>query len=110
MTPSATHHRPQFSDLRGRVRVADVVLNGEGGDPCFGGPKNIPMMLAQLYGPLPDESPDAWLERNYLLSYRKCFSDLGQILSPDVLRASGGEEALTGIIAPFLNGNPPEVS
>ena len=27
-------------------KVADVVLNGEGGDPCFGGPKNIPMMLS----------------------------------------------------------------
>ena len=27
-----------------------VVLNGEGGDPCFGGPKNLPMVLAELLG------------------------------------------------------------
>ena len=27
-----------------------MVLNGEGGDPCFGGPKNLPMLLAELYG------------------------------------------------------------
>ena len=27
-----------------------VILNGEGGDPCFGGPKNLPMVLAELYG------------------------------------------------------------
>ncbi len=27
-----------------------VVLNGEGGDPCFGGPKNLPMLLAELLG------------------------------------------------------------
>ena len=30
-----------------------VVLNGEGGDPCFGGPKNLPMLLAELYGSRP---------------------------------------------------------
>ncbi len=27
-----------------------VVLNGEGGDPCFGGPKNQPMLINALYG------------------------------------------------------------
>ncbi|HEY9874122.1 MAG TPA: asparagine synthase-related protein, partial [Candidatus Obscuribacterales bacterium] len=27
-----------------------VILNGEGGDPCFGGPKNQPMLLKHLYG------------------------------------------------------------
>ena len=27
-----------------------LILNGEGGDPCFGGPKNQPMLINSLYG------------------------------------------------------------
>lgn len=98
---------PNYLMAEAASEVVDVILNGEGGDPCFGGPKNIPMMLAFLYGPLPDEPPDAWLERTYLLTYRKCFTDLRQMLSPDVWRASGGEEALTAILTPFFRHNPP---
>ncbi|NJL58355.1 MAG: asparagine synthase [Desulfobacteraceae bacterium] len=89
-------------------QVCNVILNGEGGDPCFGGPKNIAMMLANLYGPLPQDSHKSWLERNYLFTYRKCFSDLEQILSPDVLKASGGEDALTDILSPFFKADMPK--
>ena len=47
------------------AEVAPVVLNGEGGDPCFGGPKNAPMLLADLYGPAAS-TQGAWsLERAY---------------------------------------------
>jgi asparagine synthase (glutamine-hydrolysing) len=98
---------PNFLLAKAGARVSKVVLNGEGGDPCFGGPKNIPMLLARLYGPLPGESSKAWMERNYLLSYRKCFNDLSQILSPAVIEESGGEEALTSIITPFLQSDLP---
>lgn len=97
---------PNFLLAEAGSRVSDVVLNGEGGDPCFGGPKNIPMMLVRMYG-APGESDRTWLERNYLFSYKKCFSDLAQILSPDVLKASGGEDALTAIITPFLESAAP---
>jgi asparagine synthase (glutamine-hydrolysing) len=98
---------PNFLLAEAASKVTNVVLNGEGGDPCFGGPKNIPMLLADLYGPLPGESPKAWLERNYLLSYRKCFSELDRMLDPAVLREAGGEEALTSIITPFLEAPRP---
>ncbi|GBC63045.1 asparagine synthase [Desulfonema ishimotonii] len=98
---------PNFLISEAASRVARVVLNGEGGDPCFGGPKNIPMMLARLYGPLPGESENSWQERNYLRSYRKCFTDLERILNPDVYREAGGEEALTAIITPFLTARKP---
>jgi asparagine synthase (glutamine-hydrolysing) len=98
---------PNYLMAEAASEVIDVILNGEGGDPCFGGPKNIPMMLASLYGPLPDEPPDAWLERTYLLTYRKCFTDLRQILTPEVWQAAGGEEALTDILTPFFRHNPP---
>ena len=40
-----------------------VVLNGEGGDPVFGGPKNLPMLLYELHrdDPSPDARAEAYL-------------------------------------------------
>jgi asparagine synthase (glutamine-hydrolysing) len=60
-----------------------VVLNGEGGDPCFGGPKNQPMLIHQIYG---NPAPRAILE-SYLASFHKCAAELPQLLQPDVLQA-----------------------
>ncbi|MDM8549987.1 asparagine synthase C-terminal domain-containing protein [Desulfobacterales bacterium HSG2] len=98
---------PNFLLARAASRVSGMVLNGEGGDPCFGGPKNIPMMLASLYGPPPGETSDRWLERTYLFTYRKCFDDLHRILTPDVIRDSFGREGLAAIITPFLESDVP---
>jgi len=98
---------PNFLMAEAASGVTPVVLNGEGGDPCFGGPKNIPMMMAGLYGAPAGQLGDKWLEWNYLHSFRKCFADLGRILDPGVLAASGGEEALLAVITPFLEANPP---
>lgn len=57
-----------------------VVLNGEGGDPCFGGPKNQPMLLNQLYGGVTKQDP----LHAYLLAFQKCAADLPQLLKPDI--------------------------
>ncbi|MEP0949569.1 MULTISPECIES: asparagine synthase-related protein [Cyanophyceae] len=38
-------------------RQVGVVLNGEGGDPCFGGPKNQPMLINQLYNSVSQQDP-----------------------------------------------------
>lgn len=65
-----------------RQQVA-VVLNGEGGDPCFGGPKNQPMLINQLYGSI---SPQNSLQA-YLLAFRKCAADLTQLLKPELWAA-----------------------
>lgn len=69
---------------------ASVVLNGEGGDPCFGGPKNVPMILSDLYG--------GHLERSYLVAHRKCFTELERMLDPDVLTAG----VLEAMVSPHL--------
>lgn len=99
---------PNFLLAQAASQVSDMVLNGEGGDPCFGGPKNIPMMLASLYGPPPGESPELWLERSYLFTYRKCFDDLHRLLNPDIFGESFGKEGgLPGIITPFLESDTP---
>lgn len=89
------------------AQVADVVLNGEGGDPCFGGPKNLPMLLARLYGPLPGESATGWLERNYLRAFQRCYQDLGALLDPALLREAGSDEAMIGLLEPFFQAARP---
>jgi asparagine synthase (glutamine-hydrolysing) len=60
-----------------------VVLNGEGGDPCFGGPKNQPMLLQSLYESVVLREP---LEA-YLASFQKCATDLKELLKPEVWQA-----------------------
>ena len=64
-------------------KSVDVIFNGEGGDPCFGGPKNQPMLLTNLYQS--QHSPD--LVAAYLASYQKCSSDLPRLLRPEIWNA-----------------------
>ncbi|MET0647653.1 MAG: asparagine synthase-related protein [Pyrinomonadaceae bacterium] len=91
--------------ILGRAARAEVgtILNGEGGDPCFGGPKNQPMLLTQLYRP--SNAPAAHgesaeeTERHegarasgaaldivnaYLASFQKCAADLPRLLRAEV--------------------------
>ncbi len=74
-----------------------VILNGEGGDPCFGGPKNLPMLIEQLH-----RSPDKSLARMYLSSYRKCYDDLPLLLAPEVQKQLENAPALERLVEPFL--------
>ncbi|MGC4079540.1 MAG: asparagine synthase-related protein [Rubrivivax sp.] len=64
-----------------------VVLNGEGGDPCFGGPKNMPMLLAELYGDgYEEDGGERARQRTYLRAHLKCFDELAFMLDPEVYR------------------------
>ncbi|QLE41889.1 asparagine synthase [Nostoc sp. C052] len=71
--------------LLGRLarESVEVILNGEGGDPCFGGPKNQPMLINSLYGSVTNQ--DAL--QAYLISFQKCAPDLPQLLKPEVWQA-----------------------
>ncbi len=62
---------------RAAAQVTGTILNGEGGDPSFGGPKNTPMLLHALYGD-PDELVPA-----YLRSFSKCYDDLPSLLTAE---------------------------
>jgi asparagine synthase (glutamine-hydrolysing) len=77
------------------ARESPVLFNGEGGDPNFGGPKNIPMLLADLYGD-PRQRAD-----RYLKIYRKAYGDLPQLLTPAAWQGVD-LAALQAELAPFL--------
>jgi asparagine synthase (glutamine-hydrolysing) len=92
---------PNWVLFRRAAEDSGVVLNGEGGDPCFGGPKNLPMLLAELYGGNGNGRGFA-REQSYLRAHLKCFDDLQEMLSPEVFRevvASPLEEALSPWLA-----------
>jgi len=99
---------PNYLLAQAASQAADVVLNGEGGDPCFGGPKNIPMLMARLYGPLPGEPSTGWLERNYLRAFQRCYQDLSALLDPALLREAGGEDALIALLEPYFREPEPQ--
>jgi asparagine synthase (glutamine-hydrolysing) len=84
--------------LLGQAAAHDVrvILNGEGGDPCFGGPKNLPMLLHALY------TPAECREAAYLRSYQKCYDDLPRLLTPAVQCALRKAPPAEEIVAPFL--------
>lgn len=73
---------PNLLLARAASERVGVVLNGEGGDPCFAGPKNKPMLLNLLYGTVHSAGDDAVTA--YLTSFQKCFVDLPRLLQPEV--------------------------
>ncbi len=82
-----------------------VLFNGEGGDPNFGGPKNIPMLLSELYGdPFHERlGEQTYLrERTYLRSYRKLYEDLPHLLTPQT-QSQIPPDALERQLAPWLD-------
>ncbi|MFC8826297.1 asparagine synthetase B family protein [Streptomyces sp. NPDC057137] len=77
-----------------------VVLNGEGGDPVFGGPKNLPMLIHELHR---DEAGVDSRARAYVDSYRKCHGDLPVLLTPGVLAELADAPPVTELLAPYLS-------
>lgn len=67
-----------------RASETGIVLNGEGGDPCFGGPKNAPMLLAELLGDGTEEADGFFRERCYLRAHLKCYDELSLMLMPEL--------------------------
>lgn len=87
--------------FREAARDTGVVLNGEGGDPCFGGPKNTPMVLAELFGDLYDGNNRRHRAASYLRAHQKCYDDLDAMLTPSARAAIAGA-ALEDWVTPYL--------
>ncbi|MFJ2650990.1 asparagine synthetase B family protein [Streptomyces sp. NPDC087420] len=84
-----------------------VVLNGEGGDPVFGGPKNLPMLVNEMHRrQLPGAEAGDARETAYLRSYRKCFTDLPDLLTPGALEALATAPAPQRFVTPYLRPAP----
>lgn len=81
------------------------VFNGEGGDPLFGGPKNIEMLLHHWYGGV--ERDPFFREKMYLVSYHRAYDELERLLTPEWRASYDSEAELEGVLTPFFNANPP---
>ncbi|MFM2060376.1 MAG: hypothetical protein RLZZ507_46 [Cyanobacteriota bacterium] len=68
----------------------ETTLNGEGGDPCFGGPKNQPMLINSLYGSINNQDS----LKAYLISFQKCALDLEQLLKPQIYQSLKNETSV----------------
>ncbi|MEF3275083.1 MAG: asparagine synthase [Chloroflexus sp.] len=76
-----------------------VILNGEGGDPVFGGPKNLPMLMFELHR---DDPTPAARARAYLQSYQKCYDQLDRLLTAEVTASLRDAPPLERHVQPFL--------
>ncbi|HEX8649917.1 MAG TPA: asparagine synthase-related protein [Pyrinomonadaceae bacterium] len=92
---------------RAAKSTVNTILNGEGGDPCFGGPKNQPMLLTQLYRPsfAPTEHGQVHQDEqplstsidpvaSYLASFQKCATDLPRLLRSEVWESVQAEASV----------------
>ena len=93
-----------FALARAAAEHARWVLNGEGGDPVFGGPKNLPMLLAHWYPTL--DGPHAREER-YLASWRRAGEEVAALLHPDLRREFDHERDLVEVVRPFFAADRP---
>ena len=98
---------PNFELARRVGEKFPVVFNGEGGDPCFGGPKNIPMMMNHWYG-LPGRRP-GFLERWYLASYRRCYEEIPRLLTPELRARFDQTRDLEAVLTPFFAAAEPKL-
>ena len=87
-----------------RAEGIRTIFNGEGGDPVFGGPKNLPMVLHALY-----DGHGADAREAYFRSYQKCYDDLPRLLTNEVRESLKARPAQAELLTPFLgDGSPME--
>lgn len=89
---------PNYELSRRVSREVGRVLNGEGGDPLFGGPKNLPMMLRHWYGGADGRDRARW----YLASFQRCYDELPRLLTPEFAAQYDEEEVLEQPVRAFL--------
>jgi asparagine synthase (glutamine-hydrolysing) len=87
------------------ARETAWVLNGEGGDPVFGGPKNLPMLLAHWY---PTGADPRFREAQYLATWRRAGEEIGALLHPDLLAEIDLERDLDGVVRPYFSADRPK--
>lgn len=93
---------PNFLLAREASRTCDVLFTGEGGDPSFGGPKNVGMVLARAYGHHP-LAPS--LAQAYMTSHHHLADDLDAALAP-AWRREFDDDALAELLRDHVDTGP----
>lgn len=96
---------PNFEVARAIGSAARTVFNGEGGDPLFGGPKNLPMLLAHHYARR--DLGEGWRERMYVASFQRALDEIDEVLLPEWRERIDPARDLEAIIRPFLEATEP---
>lgn len=91
--------QPNFELARRACQDVRFVFNGEGGDPLFGGPKNLPMMMQHWYGVAREPG---FRERAYLASYRRAYEEWSRVLHPNMREQIDPQRDLESILVPFF--------
>lgn len=97
--------QPNFELAAHVSEHGSFVFNGEGGDPVFGGPKNLPMMMLHWYGNAGQE--ENFREKAYLASYRRGYEEWSRLLTDDFRRQIDPVEDLEKILSPFFHCSQP---
>jgi len=91
---------PNIIVVEEAAKEVQLVFNGEGGDPVFGGPKNLPIMAFEAYSAGMQEFSR---EDMYLRAYNKGHEHLPRLLSKDFQHQIKQYSSSAELLAPFLN-------
>ena len=90
---------PNIIVVEEAAKEVQLVFNGEGGDPLFGGPKNLPIMAYEAYSTEQGFSR----EEMYLRAYNKGHEHLAQLLTKDFQQQLKHAPGSADLLAPFLH-------
>ena len=91
---------PNIIVVEEAAKEVQRVFNGEGGDPVFGGPKNLPIMAFEAYSAGMSEFSR---EEMYLRAYNKGHEHLPKLLTLDFQQQIKQYTSSANKLAPFLN-------
>ena len=89
---------PNIIVVEEAAKDVQCVFNGEGGDPIFGGPKNLPIMAFEAY-----YTDEYSREEMYLRSYNKGHEHLPMMLLPEFQKQISQYPSSAELLKPFLN-------
>lgn len=89
---------PNYLLAREAARRVDVLFTGEGGDPLFGGPKNIGLVLSHMYA---RHHAPALLD-SYCSAHHHLHDDLDRAIAPELRRTFDFERLCDEVLRPYV--------